>query len=44
MLDVRVDVSEDSVSDVAVRDWNLPDKLGEPHCYRLIKMWLDFAR
>jgi len=44
MLDVRVEVSEDSVSDVAVRDWALPEALSEPHCYRLMKLWLDYAR
>jgi len=43
-MDVRVEVSEDSVSDVAVRDWALPDALSEPFAYRLMKMWLDFAR
>lgn len=43
-LDVRVEVSEDSVSDVLVRDWDLPEALGNAHCHRVIKMWLDFAR
>jgi hypothetical protein len=32
------------VSDVLVRDWNMPEELSKIHCYRIIKMWLDFAR
>lgn len=42
--DVRVDVSEDSVSDVFVRDYNIPEALSYPHNYRIMKMWLNFAR
>lgn len=43
-LDKRVEVSEDSVSDVLVRDWDLPDELAKTHCNRIIKLWLDFSR
>jgi hypothetical protein len=43
-FDLRVDVSEDSVSDVPVRDWELPEALAKVHCYKIAKMWLDFAR
>ena len=44
MLDVRVEVSEDSVSDVLVRDWELTPTLALPHCVRIMRIWLDYAR
>ncbi len=43
-LDVRVEVSEDSVSDVMMNEWNVPEELAKPYVFRLMKMWLDFAR
>lgn len=42
--DVRVEVSEDSVSDVCVNDYNIPEALSYPHNYRIMRMWLNFAR
>jgi hypothetical protein len=41
---LRVEVSEDSVSDVPGRDWELPEALSKVHCYKMAKLWLDFAR
>jgi len=41
---VRVEVSEDSVSDVLVRDWELTTMLALPHCVRMMRIWLDYAR
>lgn len=43
-MNERVDVSEDSVSDVPIIQWDVPEALARPHCYNMIRMWLDFAR
>lgn len=40
----RVQVSEDSVSDVPNRSWDIPESLTHIHCWRIAKQWLDFAR
>jgi len=43
-FDLRVEVSEDSVSDVPRRDWEIPEELSKVHSYKIAKLWLDFAR
>ena len=41
---MRVEVSEDSVSDVPNRSWDIPEALVQVHFWKIAKMWLDQAR
>ena len=43
-MNERVEVSEDSVSDVPILDWDVPEALARPFCFNVARMWLDFAR
>lgn len=40
----RVDVSEDSVSDVPNLAWDIPEALTKVYIWKCAKMWLDQAR
>ena len=40
----RVQVSDDSVSDVPQQEWNIPASLAKVYVWKSAKMWLDFAR
>jgi hypothetical protein len=40
----RIEVSDDSLSDVPAFVWHVPDDLAKPHIFRMAQMWLDYAR
>lgn len=37
-------VSEDSISDFPINNWNIPFALTKDYVQRLAKMWLDYAK
>jgi len=39
-----VSISEDSVADIPVVDWEIPEALAKRHCYSIMNNWLHYAR
>ena len=37
-------VSDDSISDIPLNNWEIPLALAKDHVQRMARMWLDFAK
>ena len=40
----KIEVSSDSISDIPMYKWEVPEGLYQENIQRMMTMWLDFAR